>query len=129
MDAGWALQKAIFGVLDAALDCAVYDNVPAKSAMPYVVVGDDTLVPDDTKTSLGFEGSITLHVWSEAADGRREAKQLLGTIYTTLHDADLTIEDHSAVSCVFEFSETIPDRDGCITHGIARYRITFDQAA
>ncbi len=129
MDAGWAVQKAIFGVLDAALDCGVYDNVKPKTAMPYVVVGDDTLVPDDTKTSLGFDATITLHVWSDAKDGRREAKQLLGQIYTALHDAELTIEDHSAISCAFEFSETVPDRDDSITHGIARYRITFDQAA
>lgn len=129
MDAQWAVQTAVYGVLNAALDCSVYDNVPAKAAMPYVVIGDDTLVPDDTKTSLGFEATVTIHVWSAATDGRREAKDILGQIYGVLHDADLTLSDHSAISCRFEFSETIPDIDDSITHGIARYRIAFDQAA
>lgn len=129
MDASWSVQKALFGVLSAALACEVYDNVPKKATMPYVVIGDDTQVPDDTKTSNGFDNTVTLHVWSRASDGRREAKQILSDIYDVLHDVDLTIEGMSAVSCRFEFSETIPDVDDCITHGVARYRISVDQAA
>ncbi|PKR57503.1 DUF3168 domain-containing protein [Thalassospira lohafexi] len=129
MDGSWPLQQALYGVLNAALECAVYDDVPPKKPMPYVVIGDDTQLPDDTKTSLGFDMTITLHVWSDAKDGRREAKQLLGEIYDELHDANLTVTGFDAVSCSFEFSETVPDRDDKITHGIARYRVVLDKAA
>ncbi|KZC99690.1 MULTISPECIES: DUF3168 domain-containing protein [unclassified Thalassospira] len=129
MDASWPVQKALFSVLDAALECDVHDNVPSNAQMPYVVIGDDTQVPEDTKTSLGFGVTVTLHVWSDASDGRREAKQLLGEIYGVLHDADLTIDGMDAISCRFEFSETIPDVDDRLTHGVARYRIGADKVA
>lgn len=129
MDGSWPLQMALAGVLNAALDCPVFDDVPAGTAMPYVVIGDDTQLPDDTKTSLGFDMTVTLHVWSDATDGRREAKQLLGEIYDELHDADLTVTGFDAVYCSFEFSETVPDIDDKITHGLARYRVVLDKTA
>lgn len=129
MDASWPVQKALFSVLDAALGCDVHDDVPNNASMPYVVIGEDTQVPDDTKTSLGFEVTATLHVWSDAKDGRREAKGIISDIYDALHDAALTIDGMDAISCRWEFSETIPDVDDRLTHGVTRYRITADKVA
>ena len=120
-----ALQKAVYGVLDAALSVPVYDHVPQKTAYPYVVVGDDTSIPWDTDDSLGAESTVTIHAWSQYR-GRAEVKGLLQQIYDALHRQDIAIENAHTIESIAEFQQTIVESDGLTRHGIIRFRITVD---
>ncbi|MFH1806829.1 MAG: DUF3168 domain-containing protein [Pseudomonadota bacterium] len=128
-DAMWAVQTAIYAALNGVISCPVYDNVQASAALPYVVIGEDTQIPDDTKTNVGFDVTHTLHVWADGAAGRKTAKQILGQIYDVLHDGNLTSAGFDFVNCRLEYSDTDRDEDDAITHGVARYRISVDRVA
>src|SRR3569833_3687152 len=89
---GNALQAGIYGrlagysALTTALSGAfIYDHVPQASAAPYVLIGEDTLIGDDTKTANGWDGTLTIHVWDFEKAGRKSIKALMGYIYGALH--------------------------------------------
>lgn len=121
----WPLQEAVYNALNAddtlvAL-ASIYDHVPANTAYPYIVIGDDTSIDFDTKTSTGEEVTLTLHIWSEEP-GRKEAKILHGHLKRILHDTLLTVEDHVTVLLRREFSQTFLDPDNVTRHGVSRFR-------
>lgn len=122
-----ALQAAIYSALDTALTEAVYSNgaVPDNTASLYVVIGDDTHIEWDTDGTTGFESTITIHTWDNASAtrGLLAIKTLMGSIYTALHRATLTVAGYDAISCDFEFSETYIESDNVTRHGVQRFRI------
>jgi hypothetical protein len=120
------IQKAVYTVLKNALSEPVYDHVPQKTAYPYVVVGDDTVVPWDTDDSLGTEATVTVHAWSQYR-GRAEVKELLQKIYLALHRQDVAVENAHTIESIAEFQQTIVESDGLTRHGIIRFRITVDE--
>lgn len=126
-------QQAIFTALNGNITATVYDDVPILpngqplTNFPYVVIGNDTFVPWDTDDTVGGEMTITLHIWSRAA-GFKECKAIMGEIYAILHRAQLTVTGYNLVDCLCEFSETMTDADGETRHGVARYRLTIQDA-
>lgn len=129
------LQVALYDRLSTELaPLAVYDSPPHQpdgrpnADFPYVTIGDDTLLPFDTDTSLGVSATITLHVWSRYP-GKKEAKTIMGLIYTTLHRqaATLVAVGYSFVDCLYEFGEIIEEVDGKTRHGVCRYRIIMEK--
>lgn len=131
------LQSAIFTRLSAALaPLAVYDDPPNQpdglplDGFPYILIGDDTAISWDTDTSLGASATITLHVWSRYA-GKKEAKTILGQIYTALHRgaANLSASGYAFIDCLLEFSEVVDEIDGKTRHGIARYRVYMEKTS
>jgi hypothetical protein len=122
MNAELEVQKAVYTALDNALSINVYDNVPDNAPTPYVVIGDDTFLEMDSDGSSGFEGTVTVHSWS-IYRGRSQVKTIMGTIYNTLHRAELNIQGYTLVGCDCEFSETFLESDGVTRHGVQRFRI------
>ena len=116
------IQAAIFTRLNDQLSTPVYDDVPQNSAFPYIVIGDDTSIPFDDDCGAGFESTITLHVWS-IYKGRKEVKDILGSIYNALHLYDLSINNGYTVLCTFDYQETFLDPDGETRHGVIRFRL------
>jgi len=93
-----ALQAAIYTRLTgyAALTTAlggskVYDHVPQDTPAPYVVIGDDISIPSDTKTSNGWEVTLTIHCFDFEKAGRKSVKTLMGHIYDALHKSETNI--------------------------------------
>ena len=125
----FALQQAIVSAL--ALDAGVkallgdpprlYDDVPRKSAFPYVTVGESQIAPWDTASEKGFEHALHFHIWSRYG-GRKEAKAVLGALYAVLHDASLALSGHKLVNLRFAFADIFRDADGETYHAVARYR-------
>lgn len=120
------IQAAIFAKLNTALTVPVFDNVPQKTAYPYVVIGDDTSVPFDTDDSLGTEATITIHVWSQYR-GRKQVKEIMQQIYDALHRGNVAVSDALLIESQAEFEQTIVESDGLTRHGIIRFRLTIDQ--
>lgn len=133
--ASLALQKSIFSTLTA--DAAVlailgapriYDDVPQRTALPYVTLGQTVARDWSTGTEDGCEHLLTLHVWSRA-EGRREVHELMSAVKTALHDHLLALEGHRLVNLRHELSEARRDADGETYHGIVRLRAVTEPLA
>lgn len=107
---------------------AIYDHPPqaidadADTAMPYILIGDDTAIPWDTETSVGAEVTLTLHVWSRYR-GRLEVKQIQAEMYNALHRATIPLSGGYIVEISYEYGETLLEESGIVRHGIQRFRL------
>lgn len=125
------IQKAFYEALTGstsvmALVSGVFDHVPPKQAMPYIVVGDDTAADWDTDNSTGFEATCTIHVWSEYR-GRAEAQSILDEIYSLLHRQPMTMTGYNVIDVQCEYQEVGVDPDGLTRHGVMRFRVIIDK--
>ena len=129
------LQKAVYARLVSQLaPIKVYDTPPAQpdgmpaDSFPYVVVGDDTVSPFDTYTSVGASATVTLHVWSRY-NGNTEAKTIMGQIYSALNRqaGNLSFTGYAFIDSLYEFGDVIREADGKTRHGVCRYRITMEK--
>ncbi len=130
----FALQQAIFTALDNATIndvsgnsiTGVFDDVPENTAYPYVVIGEETATNIDTKDKDAHEHTLTIHVWSQYR-GRKEIKNIMSSVYTTLHNASITVSGASLVNIRHEFENTLTEADGITRHGVMRFRaVVFD---
>jgi hypothetical protein len=64
LQAGIYTRLVGYSALTTALGGSkVYDHVPQNTSAPYVLIGEDTIVEADTKTSNGWDCTLTIHVW------------------------------------------------------------------
>jgi len=99
----------------------VCDRIPSGTAYPYVVVGDTTAIPFDTKDTDGMEQTLTLHTWSQSGD-YMETKQIMEAIVDALDDVSLSLTGHTLILILFEFSNVFRDPDSKTRHGVQRFR-------
>jgi Protein of unknown function (DUF3168) len=146
VDSQWALQQAVYQALvgDLVLQAwlgtppRVYDQVPGDAAYPYVVIGEISGRPFDSKTSQGMSLTLTLHVWDgadqasgAAAPGYRGAgrlRQIMARLLALLDRAALDVVGHALVQLRFERSESLPDADGLLRHGQQRFTALIESA-
>ena len=107
----------------------IYDHVPQDEAAPYVVIGDDTMAEDGTKTEPGWELTATVHAWDFEKAGRKSVKAILGHVYDALHqqEANIVVAGFTLVQIRWEFEDTMPEPgvEGAgdhYYHGVQRYR-------
>lgn len=127
----WPLQVSIVNRLknDAALSARakVYDSVPESASYPRVVVGEDTVVPNYTKTGNGEEITHTLHIWSRY-NGKKEVKELMALVLDSLTNSPLSLADGFEMEFnMLDFAEVLPDPDGITKHGVIRLRFIIRQ--
>ena len=128
-DSQWPLQQAVYGALtgDASVQALlgtparVFDHVPQDSAFPYVVVGEATSGPFDTKTEDGLDQTLTIHTWSRYR-GLKETKEIMAAVTGALDDQALAVSGHDLVLLRFAFGTTVLDPDGLTRHGVHRFR-------
>lgn len=138
-DASLALQDAVEAALrgDAQLVAAAGApfrlftvSAPVGTPKPYLVIGDDQVVPDGL-SEPSDEYFTRVHVWTLSDAGveasRREAKTLAGHVRRIL-DTDLTIPGFDTSDWGFEFSEHLTDKDGLTCHSVVDHRFHLDPA-
>lgn len=87
-----SFQKAIFKRLQAVnLSCDVFDLVPEGTDLPYAILGEDSVIEYNTKSSIGKEITTKIYIYSNASSSL-ECKEIFDTIRQAL-SADLTEED------------------------------------
>lgn len=66
-DPSYALQKAVFDALIAsnAVGSKVYHRVPAGTALPYIFIGQDQIIPDEDSAGEFSDCYATIHVFAE----------------------------------------------------------------
>jgi hypothetical protein len=126
------LQKALFSELngDATLVAIlggqkVFDEVPDKTAFPYVTFGRTSIFDWSTGTENGTEQLCTLHIWSNAK-GKKEAFDIMAAIRARLDQAPLELSAHHLVNFRFEFAEVLFDDDQAVYHGLLRFRAVIE---
>ena len=130
MSLGLAIQKAVFDKLnnDAAVTALapVLDDVDESQSFPYVSIGEDVINEWDTVSDSGGDASITIHVWSRYK-GRKQAKEIMGKVYDSLHRQQLTAAGYDVVMSNFETETSFLDSDGLTRHGVQTYRILISK--
>jgi hypothetical protein len=130
-----ALQAAVYGrlttysPLTALATGGIYDFVPETASPPYVAIGDDTATDWSTKTTNGWDATLTIHCWDYEVAGRKSVKTIMSAIYAALHRQELsiTLAGFNLIMLQFEFATTIQDpsiqgQGDRYYHGIQRYR-------
>jgi hypothetical protein len=107
----------------------VFDFVPQKTTPPYIMIGDDAVSYDDTKSNNGWELTFTLHCWDYEVAGRKSVKTIMSHIYDALHNqqAAITVTGFQLVMIQFDSAETFQEaaNEGASDHyyhGVMRFR-------
>lgn len=139
LDATFALKAAVRGALlaNATLNAAlqglkIVDDAPSTHPTPYIEI--DTRSDDwSTATEDGQQFSIDLHVWHQPPSRTPEtasARDLMGLVRQTLHNASLTLAAPFHCVLIRVESEVGPfrDPDGTTLHGVVTVRAIVDHA-
>ena len=111
-------------VAGTSITTKVFDDVPEGTAYPYVIIGEETATNFGTKDKDANEHTLTIHVWSQYR-GRKEIKEIMSEIYTSLHNSDITLSGASLVNIRHEFEQTLLEADGITRHGVMRFRVVI----
>ena len=127
----WALQVSIFNRLnkDTTLNkkAKVYDSVSESAAMPYVVVGEDTVVPFGTKLEDGEEITHTLYVYS-SYNGRKEVKELMSLVLEAITKEPLSLEGGFSVFAQdIDLMQVTEVNGSSAKRGVMRFRFKIFQ--
>lgn len=90
------LQKAVYSSL-SKLTYPVFDALPKDQPMPYILVGEENLIRNGTKSSIMTEHILTIHAFSKA-EGTKQLKEMVAYIINSLVDTSLIVSDFYVVS-------------------------------
>lgn len=124
----WPLQQAIYQRLSSSpavsgLVKGVFDFVPKDQPYPYVVIGEPSTLPFDSKSTFGEEISLVIHVWSDYS-GKKEAYSILNACQTALAQR-LTIPDFTLEKAERVGMTVFDDNNPELRHGVLRMRYTL----
>lgn len=130
LQAGVYTRLSAYSALTALIGSGrVFDYVPENATPPYVVIGDDTSIDWGTKTTDGWEATLTVHAWDFEKAGRKSVKAILSAVYDALHrqEASVTVSGFNLIQIRHEFETTYQDaseegQNDRYYHGVQRYR-------
>lgn len=99
----------------------VYTVVPANATLPYLVIGDDTVVPEFGGCVEESEITATVSWWSKPAPPQPDQARTMGAAIINALATDLTLIGHVIDEYEVEAETYSTDPDGS-THGRAIFR-------
>lgn len=105
------------------------DNAP----FPYIVIGEDQIIGDETECAASSEAFTTVHVWAQAGDdevvsvARVQAKAIAALVRTTLNVA-LPMAGFVTTEWRFETARHLTDPDQRTAHSVVEHRYLIDPA-
>ncbi|WP_203364716.1 DUF3168 domain-containing protein [Bacillus sp. REN10] len=124
----WELQKAIYQRLSTDqrllfLVTGVFDATGENQVYPYVVIGEPSVLPLDTKSTFGEEISVTIHAWSDYS-GKKQAYDILDACLSALsYKLDMT--GFETLKVERTGLQVFDDIDPSIRHGVLRMRYSI----
>jgi hypothetical protein len=123
-----AVQQATYALLKTPLANAgipLFDRVPPGAPYPRVELGEHHYVPYKAKGYDGWEGGLSVHIYSQY-EGMREASDVLQKVLDAIGTADLTDPDGQWNLMNFgvdveAFDDGPPDAR--VVHVVARQRL------
>jgi hypothetical protein len=117
------LQKAIYTALKSG-SYSVYEVVPPNTTMPYIVIGEEILTHNNTKTEIRTVHNITIHTWSKGSSSA-ESKAMNDFVIKKLL-AGFVVSgfylDRISLEMMTTFKEINTDT---IFHGVNQFEITI----
>jgi hypothetical protein len=126
MDAGTALQMAVYGALSAAppIGAPVFDQVPENAAYPQIEIAGGSSRAWKSALVRGEQVTVEIHIWSRY-DGYKEARQLLAAVRDRIDEVDLVLpEGVLLVDIQFVEEDVMIDVDDVTRHGWVRFLAT-----
>lgn len=134
------LQKAVYKALSehegvkAAFGTApprIYDEVPTAPAFPYIYIGDDQIIADNS-CEAEFECFVNVHVYSrKPGRGKMEAKEI-GARVTDALGGELTVAGfrhiHDDNDPPLDGERYFYEPDQKTAHGVLTFKILIGQA-
>lgn len=94
----------------------VFDQVPERAQLPYVVIGDGAITPVASDVPLGSTVRIRMRVYSKKP-GRKEVLLIMNRIYGLLHHGALMLAESEVISIRVENASTSLLADGKTIEG------------
>lgn len=102
---------------------------PDNAQFPYLVIGDDQIIGDETECLASSEVFTTVHVWSRVEDdvsaSRAQAKAIAGAVRSAISRA-LVIAGFDLVECEFRDTQHLTDPDRRTAHSVVTHRLLVD---
>lgn len=106
-------------------------SAPTDAPFPYLVIGEDQIVDDETECAASSEAFTTVHVWSRVEDdvsaSRAQAKAIAGLVRTILNAA-LPLVGFVTTEWRFETVRHLTDPDQRTAHSVVEHRYLIDPA-
>lgn len=99
----------------------VYNHVPQDTALPIVRARWDGVTEWDTKTSDGFDGSISIDIWTDHR-GDKQALAIADIIYVLFHNAEFTLAAGQSLMIRYVMSDSFIEPDGLTHHTVMKFR-------
>lgn len=128
-----ALQAMVYqrlmshGAVSALVGARIYDAPPLTAAYPFVSIGDGTVVPDDAECIAGRNETLQIDCWSNAQDGKREAKALVDAVKAALHGYDGTMATGALISIEVVLMRVMDDPDPSLKHGVIQIEALIEE--
>ncbi len=110
-----------YSPLTALVGQKVYDKPPGSAAEPYIDIGEAYCLRADATCVDSQEVRLSLHAWSAAPDGFREAKQIADAIATALHQHPMALPTNRLISISHRLTRTFRDADGVRSHATIEF--------
>jgi len=124
MNSGTALQGAIYATLAGSLELTtalggtfIFDDVPDRQKLPYVLFGQSRHSDWSTSTEDGTEHEINLDIWSRE-NGRKQIFEFSDLITSSLGGLPETLSGHHLVN--FKLRSLTISRDPKSTYYLGR---------
>jgi hypothetical protein len=119
------LQRSVNRALNSGI-YKVYDQFQQDVAMPFITIGEETLLDISTKVEEITSHLITVHTWSKSISAK-EVKEMNYFVKTSLIDAPLIVDGFVVLFSALDLNQTLKEQDGnsIVYHGITQieYRL------
>nr|WP_315026867.1 DUF3168 domain-containing protein [Brevundimonas diminuta] len=139
-DPSLALQNAVEAALrgSVALAQAMGGRVrlyplspPADAPFPYLTIGEDQIVGDETECLESSEAYTTIHVWArvdgDVSESRAQAKRIGAAVRSTINRR-LNVAGFEVTECEFRTARHLTDPDRRTAHTVIEHRLLLDPA-
>ena len=105
----------------------VYDAVPQRVALPYVVIGDGQMRSLDADALNLAELNLQIDVWTESS-GRKTSLTIMNRLFALLHLGTLSISGFEQIILRCEQADTAILEQGTRIHGTLNVRAMVVEA-
>ena len=129
-----ALQGAVMAALDGSPALMLlfpdrvvrsYDVAPVNKPPPYIVIGDDDLLPIQAEGFELGEVDATIHIWSLPDPPSKAEAKAMGAVVVALLTAPFATPGLTLYAAELQRARYLTDpSDGLTTHGVVTIRFT-----
>jgi hypothetical protein len=112
------LQSAVMRKLQTG-PCGVFDKHQQDRPMPFITVGEETMLNASTKTEKITDHLLTVHTWSDSIHAK-EIKEINHFVISSLTEGALTVGGFIVLWDELDMCQTMKEQDANTTkyHGV-----------